>query len=623
LENEKLKAKLQIDQALLVIDELLKVESVDAAYKKYVELMRRIESNEYETDSDLKATVYASFAYFLFGVAEYEHFFNMLIKAQENGYSRDEIKKVLLEAFIEPNLNEFKTTYQANIEFLLSNQYIEKSVSFQELPYWLLPSGVANEYYMYDKEQKLIKEKISLYTYQNKQLPPTSDAFSDYLLLESWNWNSILTNTNALRKEDKKTYIVLDDIGKSLACLQGALLNKDVISNVLILDSLSSMNEYFASCNASLPRNIIDLVNKNEEAQNIIHETHNDRIIKEKRTGDHILLSICIPSYNRGKRAYDNVIHLLKTYYDEEIEIVVSNNGTQNETKEFYDKIRGIDDVRLNYFSFEENQGFSINVCKVCEVARGKFILLISDEDLVDLNVLDKIMNMLSQTKETLAIVKTSTTSQGRPPSFKTAKLGKDALLTYMLTSNYMSGIILNNELLKQHRGLEYIRENLDNSVCLWYPHMFLELLLSQYGNVQGTELILIHEGKAEKTDFDEKVIRGSELKMPYYATIDGRLEQHEGFSKIFMDLEICKVDFDLFREMYIKLCAKTFFLVNLSINFYYKNTDNNPLDMLERAYHICAKAEFYKTHTNSNRNSYRRDLEVINKQYEHFKNQI
>jgi hypothetical protein len=619
-----LETKHQVDQYLIHIDELINNGQVDNAYKKYIELVKKVEGKEYESNRSIKADVYASYAYFLFRVSEYEEFYKMLIQAQDYGYSRDEIENVLWEAFIEPNMKEFESRYETNLKLLCSNGYHGKSIDFQQLPYWLLPTGVPNEYYMYDKEQKLIAEKISLYKYRKEHLPPPSDAFADYLLLDSWDWSSILTYTYPIKNLDKKTYVVLNNIEKFLSCIQGALLNNDIISNVFIFDSLTSMSEYFLSCNAFLPRNIINRLNTNENAKDYIDKIHHVRTNKDNRSGDQVLLSICIPSYNRGKRAYDNVVHLLQSYYDEEIEIVLSNNGTQNNTSEYYDKIRDIDDARLTYYAFEENQGFALNLSKACELARGKFILLVSDEDLVRLNVLDRIMNMLRESKETLAIVKTSTSDQSKPPSISTQSAGKDALLTFMLSSNYMSGIILNNALLKQHKGLEYIKDNLENnSICYWYPHMYLELLLSQYGNVQGTDIILITEGAAEKIEVEEKEISGSEIKIPYYATIEGRLEQHDGFTKIFTDLDKCKEDPDLLREMYLKLCLKTMFLFRISINAFYRKTDHILIELLDRAYHFCSSADFYKANINNNRSNYRRDLEEITRYYEHYKKQI
>ncbi|NQX61915.1 glycosyltransferase [Paenibacillus qinlingensis] len=615
--DEKIfESKRHIDQFLSDIEKMLEIGLLETAHSKYTELIKKVESNEFETDDRLKADTYASFAYFLFRVSEYDYFFLMLIKAQTHGYSRDEIEKVLWEAFIEPNISEFKDIYESNINFLIANKHIKEAVNFEKLSFWILPTGVPNEYYMYDKEEKLIKEKVVLFKYEIIPVIQADDDFSDYLLIEDWDWKSVLTYTNVIKKANRKTYIVLNDIQKFLSCLQGALLNEYLISNVVIFDSFISMEKYFSGKNAYIPRNIINLLDNSYTPQNSIDNIHNLRIVKENRYGDNVLLSICIPSYNRGNRALENIVQLLQTSYDEEIEIILSNNGTQNMTKTYYNHIRDdITDARLTYFEFEENQGFAINLCKVCELARGKFILLLSDEDMVNFHVIDKIMNILNQSQDSLAILRTSTSIQSRPPSYRLAKQGKDAMLTYMLTSNYMSGIIFNREMLKQYKGIEYIIENQNNSICFWYPHMYWELLLSQFGNVEGTDLMFIYEGKAEKNETEEAEI-GDQINIPYYATIEGRLEQHDGFLNIFRNLELCIDDFTLFGEMYTKLCVKTLTLVALSINVFYKRVESaKPLELLDRAYKYCLSNEHSMVYLNDKSN--------IQNYYEHLKTQI
>lgn len=614
----------QIDQDLHKIDSLLDSQLIDEAYTEYVNLIEKIEGKEYkDINRQYKAKVYISFAYFLFSGSQFNSFFEMLLKAQEYGHPKDEIEEVILEAFVKPNINEFRNLYEANIKFLQKNNYldVEKIIDFDDLPFWLLPNGIPNEYYLYNKSQKLLQDKVTLFTYKQVQSLPTLDAFADYLLVENWDWNNILTCTSYSKRRGKKTYVIIKDNEKFLSCLQGALLNSAIISNVLIFDNLNRFIQYFTSSGLFLPRNIINLSDNSSMPQNILDEVHNTRIHKENRKGDRVLLSVCIPSYNRGKRAYDNVVHLLQSYYDEEIEIIVSNNGTQNETKTYYDKINEIEDGRLKYFAFEENQGFAINCSKVCELASGEFILLLSDEDLINLNNLHFIMNKLYLSNNKISVMRTSTTSQYNLSNL-VANPGRDALLNFMLSSNYMSGIILNNYLLKNYRGIEYIKENLNNSVCYWYPHMFWELLLCQYGNVESTDIILVNEGKAEKSEVDNIKIN-NEVFIPYYASIEGRLEQHEGFTLIFRDLEICNQDPDLFREMYLQLCAKTLFLITVSINAYYKKTSADYRKLYKQAYDFCSNENFYRADINNDEDNYQSDLEILTHCYEHFKKSI
>ncbi|MCA1293974.1 glycosyltransferase [Paenibacillus sp. alder61] len=615
---------IQIDQDLQKIDSLLDSQLIDEAYTEYVNLLEKIEGKEYkDINRQYKAKVYISFAYFLFSGSQFNSFFEMLLKAQEYGHPKDEIEEVILEAFVRPNLNEFRNLYEANINFLHKNNYIdiEKIIHFDDLPFWLLPNGIPNEYYLYNKSQKLLQDKVTLFTYKQVQSLPTLDAFSDYLLLGDWNWNTVLAYNNSARKRSKKTYVVLKDIEKSLSCLQGALLNSAIISNVVIFDSLDRFRQYMSSSDLFLPRNIINLSDSSSMPQYILDEIHDNRIHKDNRKGNRVLLSVCIPSYNRGKRAYENVVHLLQSQYDEEIEIILSNNGTQNETKAYYDKISEIEDARLKYFAFNENQGFASNCCKVCELASGKFILLLSDEDLINLNNLHFIMNKLCISNDTISVMRTSSTTQYNLSNL-VANPGRDALINFMLSSNYMSGIILNNKLLKNYRGIEYIKENLNNSVCYWYPHMYWELLLCQYGFVESTDLVLVNEGKAEKSEFDKLKI-DDEVVIPYYASIKGRLEQHEGFTHIFRDLEICAKDPGLYREMYLQLCAKTLFLTTVSINGYYKRTSTDYKQLYEQVYEFCSSESFYKTKISNTNDNYRSDLEILAQIYGHFKKSI
>ncbi|WP_313892578.1 glycosyltransferase [Psychrobacillus sp.] len=585
----------ELNNFLHEIDKLIAEDLVLEANRKYIEYITALERHSRNNgNKKLKADSYAEYAFFLFSHHNYESFFEMLRRAQENGYSSDTIQKIVNEAFIEPNLDEFKSIYNKNIEYLLSNEYIEvKSIlTFEDLPYWLMPIETENEYYLFDKKNGLLLEKITLNRNSELEILPTGDVFSDYLLMENGSWENTLAYTTKIRNNNKKAYIVIENIGKFFSCLQGELLNEEIISNVMIFEDLYNMENHFVNSNDYLPRNIINLVDNTNHIQNYINVIHNYRINKKERARNNILLSICIPSFNRGNRAYENIIHLLQSKYDEEIEFIVSNNGTQNDTQKYYEKIKDIEDTRVKYFSFEENKGFALNCSKACELAEGEYILLLSDEDLVDFNVLDKIMDELMRSKETLAIVRTSTIRQSKP-AVKNAVQGKDALLTFMLTSNYMSGIILNNNLLKKHKGIEYVKENLDNKVCYNYPHMFWELLLGQYGNVLGTDLVLVHEGKAEKTEVELIKLSGNKTEIYSYATFEGRLEQHKGFFTIFKHLDICKEDPNLFREMYIRLCAKTLFLVSHSLSAFYKNTDINTSTMLDEAYAFCIRGEF------------------------------
>lgn len=123
----------QLEQKLIDIQELINMERADDAFHEYSSLTDEVEKNISMIDTSLAATIYSSFAIFLFRVSEYEYFYTMLIKAQEYGYSSEEIESFLWAAFIEPNISEFERNYAENIQFLQSDNklHLQKSLHFR------------------------------------------------------------------------------------------------------------------------------------------------------------------------------------------------------------------------------------------------------------------------------------------------------------------------------------------------------------------------------------------------------------------------------------------------------------------------------------------------------------
>ncbi|MEW9923894.1 glycosyltransferase [Clostridium butyricum] len=601
---------------------------IDKACQEYIKLNNSIVNNITISDEE-KSVFYASFAYFLFDICEYEQSLNMFIRAQNFGYSKEEIKSFICKTFVEPNLQEFKNMYNKNIEYLIENGYMLKAIDFEHLNFWLIPILEENQFYLYDKKNKLIRGKIF---FNNDNVDDirivTRDEFSDYLIVADWNINRIQKYVNTVK--NKMSYIVIEEYNEFLSVLQGIRLNEKMLLNTMIFDGFDNMKQYFKNNNKYIPRNIIELTSERNVAQKVIDEIHQYRITKEGRKGDNVLLSVCIPTYNRGNRAYANIMHSLLSCYDEEIEFVMSNNGTENETKEYYDKIKKICDSRIKYFEFENNQGFAINLCKVSELASGRFMIFISDEDLLVLENLHIIMNILKNGYYELSVVRTKGDGQGILPLTNLCTNTKEALLKYTLSSNYMSGLILNRNLLSEHKGIEYIRDNLNrNEVCFYYPHMYWDLLLCQYGSIQGVDVVLINEGKADEISVDTEKREsslGKQINIPMYATLEGRLNQHKGFLEIFYALEFIEDDFELFREMYIKLSKKTIFLVSISIEVFYKNISKNSSQILKITLDTCLeylekiynKKEFRKYNK-----LYESDIRNIEEYYEFHKNKL
>ncbi|WP_238883215.1 glycosyltransferase [Clostridium sp. YIM B02551] len=627
--------KRDFEGTLRQINEYIENSLLEKALSEYIRLYENIEDNENEIEKEMKGEFYSSFAFFMFSIARYEECLELFINAQKNGFPQDELKDIIWQAFIEPNIKEFKKNYNENIKFLIKNGMLTKYIEFDQLSFWLIPVEKQNHYYLYDKNEKVIKDKFYFDFNSNEEAQPVVfDEFSDYLIEEVWNFNNVIPYLNIINNKNKKSYLIINEMNKFLSTLQGGLFDNKKNLNSIIFSDIDEMEEYFINSNTYLPRNFENTSNKGrinnsnstEALKNRIDIIHENRIKSNVKNERNVFLSVCIPSYNRGKVALDNLKLNLKCNYDEEIEFVLSNNGTQNESKKYYSEIANIKDSRLVYFEFEENQGYAINLCKVCELAKGKFILLLSDEDLLNLDMLDKVLERLNEHKNVLSVMRTSGTFQAEAPSTTLTRPGLDSLLRYAFSSNYMSGIIYNNELLKNSKGIEFVKNNLKNEVCFYYPHSYWEILLFQYGCVKGTKIALINEGEAQTTEV-AKIEVGTKNKniINYYASFEGRLAQHKDYVELIRNLEICKKDFNVFRKLYINLTCKTFVSFYFAIKFLYKDEDCDAYARLEEAYKFCSKFldDEYNAKNMINKKAYKEDKEKIKVVYDAYKKKL
>ena len=96
-----------------------------------------------------------------------------------------------------------------------------------------------------------------------------------------------------------------------------------------------------------------------------------------------IKLSICIPTYNRAQHLSNclNSIISIKKPKEFQFEICVSDNGSKDNTQEIVNNAKTYLDI--NYNRNDCNLGISRNFLKVVSIAKGEFVWLIGDDDLL------------------------------------------------------------------------------------------------------------------------------------------------------------------------------------------------------------------------------------------------
>jgi glycosyltransferase involved in cell wall biosynthesis len=114
-----------------------------------------------------------------------------------------------------------------------------------------------------------------------------------------------------------------------------------------------------------------------------------------------MLLSICIPNYNRGKYLNNclNSILLAKSFSSLKFEICISDNGSKDDILSVINlyKKKGL---KINFKRNSKNLGFGLNFYKVVKMAKGEFIWLIGNDDLLYLYALKELEKVFNKNKD-------------------------------------------------------------------------------------------------------------------------------------------------------------------------------------------------------------------------------
>lgn len=118
-----------------------------------------------------------------------------------------------------------------------------------------------------------------------------------------------------------------------------------------------------------------------------------------------IMVTIGIPTYNRAdgflKQAIQSAIE--QTY--ENVEVVISDNCSTDNTEAL---VKGFTDKRIRYFRQPHNIGPYNNFNFCLEQARGKYFLMLHDDDLIDSDFVETCINKAEQSKD-IGVIRTGT----------------------------------------------------------------------------------------------------------------------------------------------------------------------------------------------------------------------
>ncbi len=458
----------------------------------------------------------------------FEEALEAFVLAYTKGYEQEWILTNIYNCYLEGNQKEFRNTYQ--------NLACDTEISYEECLLDFIPYR-DGEYYIFDKEIKMFRGVFSVHELENTTVNNAFQdmEFSSAALVFDWNWDE-LKDVLAGAK-DRKMYVVCQDMKRGCSFFKIPELEK-YLKNVKIFPDYRKFQEFFHNNTAVyLPHIFFGYEETTKYLSDIVEQEHQYRLTPQGRNYDNILLTIGIPTCNRGNLLLKRIEMLRKMPYDAEIEIAISKNDTEYYQSE-YEEASRIPDARITYYGYNRTLKIVENWHHVVEMAHGKYVLFVSDEDDVIQDALEHYLNVLDNNPQ-LGLVRATSVMQNPNLENRYAKKGIEAFKLMFLSQNYLSSLIV--------RKKDFIEENLlrlkeyeDNVFYKTYPHEWWCALLTRRGDAMTDSVTLISEGDSvlqEETKAareagtlkeDQGIVEGEDI--PVYATYQARLEQFQGY---------------------------------------------------------------------------------------------
>ncbi len=175
-----------------------------------------------------------------------------------------------------------------------------------------------------------------------------------------------------------------------------------------------------------------------------------------------ILLSFCVPTYNRPERVYKTIKDILSLQSDE-IEIVISDdNPSSNRTQEAMNKIQ---DPRLKYFRNKKNLRFDANMLITIKKANGEFLYILMDDDEVEMKTVPWILKQIKENKNLTQICGTTGIKNPKTNDIeiyiknedRILSKGYESLIKLLFYYDHDSGIVLKKSILDLNKAKKYV----------------------------------------------------------------------------------------------------------------------------------------------------------------------
>ena len=314
--------------------------------------------------------------------------------------------------------------------------------------------------------------------------------------------------------------------------------------------------------------------------------------------------TICIPTFNRGKRALE-LVNILLENLQENWSILVLNNASTNGV-EFYNEIEKLSKInyQVDYVKHEINRQFYGNFKSCLTYPSSKYIMIVSDEDFINFDELKSILDELEKSQNIGACrtsimphkdLKISGNSQIYQTSY--LKAGEKALSGFCFSNNYISGIIYNLQNIRKTNLVEILDKNILSHKA--YPHLYFDLLVSSKFDVLITSEVSILEGISVSETLNEEGKKAVTFDLiglyGYGERINQFLALRDGIVDAvnLLDNKNENDKFIIFLNIYLLLVQKYFYLIAMCNMPQYKKHYMEESLLKESFFYIACSAIF------------------------------
>jgi len=110
-----------------------------------------------------------------------------------------------------------------------------------------------------------------------------------------------------------------------------------------------------------------------------------------------MLLSICIPTYNRPENLR-NCLQSISKQKSNNFEVCISDNASNANLHKIIKPFKK--KIKIKYKRNKKNLGFAVNVLNVTKMAKGKFIWFLGDDDLLTKNSVEHLLKLIKKNKD-------------------------------------------------------------------------------------------------------------------------------------------------------------------------------------------------------------------------------